>query len=45
MKELLIVILVCVVIAGILWTNKRLRENIRNIFKIEDSVSVSPIRY
>ena len=36
MKELLIVILVCVVIAGILWTNKRLRENIRNIFKIEE---------
>ena len=36
MKELLIVILVCVVIAGILWMNKRLRENIRNIFKIEE---------
>ena len=36
MKELLIVILVCVVIAAILWTNKRLRENIRNIFKIEE---------
>ncbi len=36
MKELLIVILVCVAIAGILWTNKRLRENIRNIFKIEE---------
>ena len=36
MKELLIVILVCVVIAAILWMNKRLRENIRNIFKIEE---------
>ena len=36
MKELLIVILVCVVIAGILWMNKRLRENVRNIFKIEE---------
>ncbi|MBO5849134.1 MAG: preprotein translocase subunit SecY [Bacteroidales bacterium] len=36
MKELLIVILVCVVIAAILWANKRLRENIRNIFKIEE---------
>lgn len=36
MKELLIVILVCAVIAAILWTNKKLRENIRNIFKIEE---------
>ena len=36
MKELLIVILVCAVIAAILWMNKRLRENIRNIFKIEE---------
>ena len=36
MKELLIVILVCVGIAAILWANKRLRENIRNIFKIEE---------
>ena len=36
MKELLIVILVCVVIAAILWMNKRVRENIRNIFKIEE---------
>ena len=36
MKELLIVILVCVVIAAILWANKKLRENIRNIFKIEE---------
>lgn len=36
MKELLIVILVCVVVAGLLWTNKRLRENIQNIFKIEE---------
>lgn len=36
MKELLIVIFVCVVIAAILWMNKRLRENIRNIFKIEE---------
>lgn len=36
MKELLIVILVCAVIAAILWANKKLRENIRNIFKIEE---------
>ena len=36
MKELLIVILVCSVIAAILWANKKLRENIRNIFKIEE---------
>lgn len=36
MKELIIVILVCAVIAAILWANKRLRENIRNIFKIEE---------
>ena len=36
MKELLIVILVCLVVAGLLWMNKRLRENIRNIFKIEE---------
>ena len=36
MKELLIVILVCVVVAGLLWMNKRLRENIQNIFKIEE---------
>ena len=36
MKELLMVILVCVVVAAILWMNKRLRENIRNIFKIEE---------
>ena len=36
MKELLIVILVCVGIAAILWAVKRLRENIRNIFKIEE---------
>lgn len=36
MKELLIVILVCVVIAAFLWMNRRLRENIRNIFKIEE---------
>ncbi len=36
MKELLIVFLVCLVIAAILWMNKRLRENVRNIFKIEE---------
>ena len=36
MKELLIVILVCAVISAILWANKKLRENIRNIFKIEE---------
>ena len=36
MKELLSVILVCVVVAGLLWMNKRLRENIQNIFKIEE---------
>ena len=36
MKELLMVILVCVVVSAILWMNKRLRENIRNIFKIEE---------
>ena len=36
MKELLIVFLVCLVIAAILWSNRRLRENIQNIFKIEE---------
>ncbi len=36
MKELLIVFLVCLVVAAILWMNKRLRENVRNIFKIEE---------
>lgn len=36
MKELLIVFLVCLAIAAILWMNKRLRENVRNIFKIEE---------
>ena len=36
MKQLLIVFLVVIVIAAIMWMNKRLRENIQNIFKIED---------
>ena len=36
MKELLTVILVCLAVAVILWMNKRLRENVRNIFKIEE---------
>ena len=36
MKELLVVILVCLVVAAIMWMNKRLRENIQNIFKIEE---------
>ena len=36
MKELLIVFLVCLVIACLFWLNKRLRENIQNIFKIEE---------
>lgn len=36
MKELLIVILVCCVVAAILWANAKLRTNIRNIFKIEE---------
>ena len=36
MKQLLIVLLVVIVIAAIMWMNKRLRENIQNIFKIED---------
>ena len=36
MTELLIAILVCAVVAGIMWMNKRLRENIQNIFKIEE---------
>lgn len=36
MKELLIVILVCCVVAALLWANAKLRTNIRNIFKIEE---------
>ena len=36
MQELLIVFLVVLVVAAIMWSNKRLRENIQNIFKIEE---------
>ena len=35
-QELLIVYLVCIVIAGLLWLKKSVRETIQNIFKIEE---------
>ena len=36
MKELLVVISVCIIAVVLMSMSKRLRENIRNIFKIEE---------